>query len=128
MVRFKQLTINLVYFLNALLVFLLIFDERVQLPVFFQVMGRMHPMILHFPIALLFVGMLMYWVNSRKSSQHQVVHELTQYIFCIYALGSALTAVFGFFLYKDGPYTGGEIFLHKWLGAASSFKACAPAQ
>jgi hypothetical protein len=83
----------------------------------------MHPMILHFPIALLFVGMLMYWVNSRKSSQHQVVHELTQYIFCIYALGSALTAVFGFFLYKDGPYTGGEIFLHKWLGAASSFMA-----
>ncbi|MBK5278266.1 MAG: chitobiase/beta-hexosaminidase C-terminal domain-containing protein [Bacteroidia bacterium] len=123
MVRFKQLTLNLVYFANTILVFLLIFEEKVRLPVFLQVTGRMHPMILHFPIALLFVGIFMHWLNSRKSFQHQAVHEITQYVFCIYALGSALTALFGFFLYTEGSYTGEEISLHKWIGVAVSLLA-----
>lgn len=123
MVRFKQFTLNLVYFVNAFLVFLLIFDEKVRLPVFLQVAGRMHPMILHFPIALLFVGIVMYWLNSRKSVQHLAVNEVTEYIFCIYALGSALTAVFGFFLYKEGSYSTEEIFLHKWIGVTVSLLA-----
>ncbi|MDH5251665.1 MAG: hypothetical protein OEW40_21905, partial [Cyclobacteriaceae bacterium] len=123
MIRFKQFTLNLVYFVNAFLVFLLIFDEKVRLPVFLQVAGRMHPMILHFPIALLFVGIFMFWLNSRKSFQHQAVSEVTEYVFCIYALGSALTAVFGFFLYKEGSYSTEEIFLHMWIGVTVSLLA-----
>jgi len=123
MLRFKQLTLNLVFFVNILLVFLLIFEDKVQLPVFFQVTGRMHPMVLHFPIVLLFVGIAMYVLNSRKSFQHPKVHEITQYVFCLYAVGSALTAIFGFFLYKEGSYTGDEIFFHKWIGVAVSLLA-----
>jgi uncharacterized membrane protein len=123
MPRFKQLTLNLVFFVNILLIFLLIFEEKVQLPVFFQVTGRMHPMILHFPIVLLFVGIFTYGLNSRKSFQHPVVYEIAQYVFCFYAIGSALTAIFGFFLYIEGSYTGDELFFHKWVGVAVSLLA-----
>lgn len=123
MIRFKQFTLNLVIFINILLAFLLIFEEKVKLPIPFQVTGRMHPMILHFPIVLLFAGIVMYWLKSRKSFQNQAVYEITQYVFCLYALGSALTAIVGFFLYKEGSYTGDEIFFHKWIGVAVSLMA-----
>ena len=123
MARFKQLTLNLVFFINILLVFLLIFEDKVRLPVFLQVTGRMHPMLLHFPIVLLFVGIFIYWLNSRKAFQHPAVHTIAQCIFYLYALGSALTALFGFFLYQEGAYQGEEVILHKWMGTAVSLLA-----
>ena len=123
MPRFKHLTLNSVIFVNLLLIFLLIFEDSVRLPVLLQVSGRMHPMILHFPIVLLFVGIFIHWLNSRKSFQQPTTREIAQYVFCLYALGSALTALFGFFLYQEGSYTGEEIFFHKWIGVAVSWLA-----
>jgi hypothetical protein len=40
---------------NLLLLFLLLFEKHLQLPLFFQAMGRAHPLVLHFPIVLIFV-------------------------------------------------------------------------
>ena len=70
MLRFRQITLNLIYFINILLIFLLLFEEKVQLPVFLQVGGRLHPLVLHFPLALLFVGIFLEWLTSRKTFQH----------------------------------------------------------
>jgi hypothetical protein len=38
--------------LNSLLLFFLIFDNKLVVPLWLQVLGRMHPVILHFPIVL----------------------------------------------------------------------------
>ena len=123
MVRFRQITLNLVYFCNVLLVFLLIFEDRVELPVLLQVTGRLHPVILHFPLVLLFVGIFLEFLTTRKSFQHPASHGITSFIFCLFALSAALTALFGFFLYQDGAYQGQEILLHKWIGTAVSLSA-----
>ena len=125
MLRFRKITLNLLYFLNVLLIFLLVFEEGVQLPVFLQVTGRMHPLILHFPLVLLFVGIVLEWLTSLEKFNHPATRTITTYVFYWFALGAALTALFGFFLYREGSYLGDEVVWHKWLGTAVSLLAVA---
>src|SRR5688500_20223861 len=104
MFRFRLIALNLIYFLNVLLIFLLIFEDKVQLPVFLQVTGRMHPLVLHFPLVLLFVGIFLECLMTRKNFQHPATAKITAYVFYLFALSASLTALFGFFLYKEGSY------------------------
>src|SRR5690348_12467343 len=106
MSRFKRITLGLSWFLNILLLFLLLFEDRVQLPVWLQVTGRMHPLVLHFPLTLLFVGILLEYLLTRKAFQHPAVQHITSFVFYLFALSAAVTAVFGFFLYEEGTYLG----------------------
>jgi hypothetical protein len=123
MFQFRQITLNLVYFLNLLLVFLLLFEDKVQVPVFLQVTGRMHPLVLHFPLVLLFVGIFLECLLRRKDYQHTATQKITSYVFYLFAVTASITALFGFFLYKEGSYLGEEVTLHKWAGTAVSVLA-----
>jgi uncharacterized membrane protein len=123
MFRFTRITLSLTYFLNVLLLFLLLFEDKVQLPLFLQVTGRMHPLVLHFPLTLLFVGIFMEYLVTRKTFQHPAVFKITSLVFYLFALSAAFTALLGFFLYKEGSYLGDEVMLHKWLGVAVSLLA-----
>jgi hypothetical protein len=44
-------------------------------------------------------------------------------VFYAFALSAAFTALFGFFLYKEGSYNGEQIMFHKWSGTAVSILA-----
>lgn len=123
MFRFRLIALNLLYFLNVLLVFLLLVEDKVQLPLFLQVTGRMHPLVLHFPLVLLFVGIFLEFQITQKNFQHPAVLKITSYVFYFFALSAAVTALFGFFLYKEGSYLGQEVMLHKWLGTVVSLLA-----
>ena len=123
MFRFRLIALNLIYFFNVLLIFLLLFEDKVELPIFLQVTGRMHPLILHFPLVLLFVGIFFEFLITRKDYQQQAVAKITTYVFYLFALSAALAALFGFFLYKEGSYLGDEMILHKWMGTAVSLLA-----
>ncbi|HMG90590.1 MAG TPA: FN3 associated domain-containing protein [Chryseolinea sp.] len=105
------------------MIFLLLVEDKVQLPVFLQVTGRMHPLVLHFPLVLLFVGILLEVLTRQKSFQHPAAEKITSYIFYLFAISAALTALFGFFLYKEGSYLGDEINQHKWTGTVVSILA-----
>src|ERR671912_1696199 len=123
MFRFRLIALNLIYFFNVLLIFLLLFEDKVELPIFLQVTGRMHPLILHFPLVLLFVGIFFEFLITRKDYQHPAVVRITTFVFYLFALSAALAALFGFFLYKEGSYLGEEMIVHKWMGTAVSLLA-----
>src|SRR5258706_1462307 len=123
MIRFRQLSLHVVYFLNVLLIFLLLVEDKVHLPIMLQVTGRMHPLVLHFPLVLLFVGIILEWLTKQKNFQHPAALSITSYVFYLFAVTAAITALFGFFLYKEGSYLGEEVIWHKWTGTAVSLFA-----
>ena len=51
--RLSSIAASLLVPLNCLLIFLVIMENRVVVPSWLQVAGRMHPLVLHFPIVLI---------------------------------------------------------------------------
>ncbi|MEO5976074.1 MAG: FN3 associated domain-containing protein [Chryseolinea sp.] len=120
MIFLRQITLSLTLFLNALLVFISFFEDKVRVPVFLQVTGRLHPAIVHFPLALLFIVIFIEWLSSSKKFQHPLIVEINDYMLYAFSLSAVLGALFGFFLYKEGGYQGEDINLHRWLGTTVS--------
>lgn len=106
--------------LNVLLLFFLVASSRIVVPTWLQVPGRMHPLVLHFPIVLV----LLYaaWVLcSPRAARTQPYWTLIEDGLL---LGAAFTGVFtaltGFLLSKETGYDEGVLNWHKWWGAGLS--------
>ena len=121
MQRAIRIFINLIFFIQVLLLFLLFFENRIELPAWLQVAGRMHPMVLHVPIGiliLLFVFMMFRNIFKKKQFRKIIL------IFLVMAsLSAAMTALFGFFLSIGGDYGADALQLHKFSGVSLSMIA-----
>ena len=53
MLRWKNIVFNIILCLNCLLVLFVLAGDKLHIPAWLQVAGRMHPLVLHFPIVLL---------------------------------------------------------------------------
>ena len=80
-------------------------------------LGRFHPMIVHFPISLLFVALLFEIITwKRKSNNYQPAIQL---LIVVGAISSVVAVVFGLLLSSSGEY-GSEILpVHQWTGIAT---------
>jgi len=114
--RARNLLINITIALAALLVFLLVFENRVVLPAWLQVGGRMHPLVLHFPIALLvlYCGILLFVPETQY--REGALKPVTEWILVLTAFTSTCTALFGLFLSRESGYDAEALFWHKWSG------------
>lgn len=116
--RAARMIINLTLFLQVLLLYLLFFESRVELPVALQVAGRLHPVVLHVPIGVLVFTLVVFLFQSQfKKKQFQ---RLVLLCLLIAALSASLTALFGFFLSLSGDYGAEQVLLHKRSGVALS--------
>jgi hypothetical protein len=111
MTRWKNPLFNITLAVNCLLCFLVLFENRLIVPPWLQVAGRMHPLILHFPIALLVL-----FVFQRFILRHT---DNTLLLFA--AFTASVTAVMGLFLSREPGYDPDALFWHKYSGIALSF-------
>jgi uncharacterized membrane protein len=121
MQRSIRIFTNLIFFIQVLLLFLLFFEDRIELPAWLQVAGRMHPMVLHVPIGiliLLFVFMMLRNSFTKKQFRRVVLVSLA-----MASLSAAVTALFGFFLSIGGDYGADALKQHKFSGVALSIVA-----
>ena len=109
--RWKNLLFNITLAINCLLLFLLLFESRVVVPTWLQVAGRMHPLILHFPITLVVLFVF----------QRLVLRRSDNTLLLLAAFTAALTALMGLFLSKEPGYDPDVLFWHKYSGVAVSF-------
>src|SRR5918993_1960668 len=100
MVKIKNILLSASLVINIMLVFLWFFESGIQqLPPWIKVVGRLHPMVLHFPIALLLIIALLELVNSGAERPNRHDSNFTiDFLLAITAFTSALAAICGFFL------------------------------
>ncbi len=96
--------------------FLLAFEGQIVVPIWLQSFGRLHPLLLHFPIVLLIL--LMAWEFFRFNRETTPwIDTAEQWVSDAWIVGAALTGlttIFGLLLSKESGYSGDTLFWHKW--------------
>lgn len=118
MMALQRNIFNLVFGINILLVFLLIFESSLVIPAWLQIIGRMHPLFLHFPITLVLVFIFWDFVVVKKMMENEWVVNIDRWLLLLTAFTASLTALMGLFLSKEKGYDVNALQLHKWSGIA----------
>lgn len=120
--KHKGFAENLLFALNVFIIFLLLFGSSMAIPQWLQPVGRMHPLVLHFPIVVLIMAMMLEFFRFRERFRTELLyHDFTTYLWLTGAIFAAITAIMGLFLAKEPGYEGGTLIWHKWLGASVVF-------
>lgn len=119
--RFHKILSNGLIGLNVLLIFCLIFESKLTIPLFLQPLGRMHPLFLHLPIGL-FVGLVLLQL-FKKEFEANTFTKIFSLLAGTTALFAVATALLGLFLSNESSYSVDQLFWHKWTGVAFSLIA-----
>jgi len=111
MTRWKNVLFNCTVALNCLLCFLWIVESRLVIPPWLQVAGRMHPLILHFPIVLLILF----------TGQKFILRQADNTLLLLTAFAAVVTAGMGLLLSREPGYDQDALLLHKYSGILLSF-------
>jgi uncharacterized membrane protein len=83
-------------------------------PQFTLFLGRFHPIVLHFPVALLIALFIMEIVAIFRTSR---TLEPAHWFLLVFGTGTAIVAsLFGWFLASEGGYDESTVFWHRWTG------------
>ncbi|MBC7849728.1 MAG: peptidylprolyl isomerase, partial [Chitinophagaceae bacterium] len=102
--RLKRFLSAVLFSFSALLVFLFIVEDRIVLPAWLQVVGRMHPLFLHLPIVLLVVNCIWFLFIPKKAFPKQLQQEIGDWLLLNAALAAVVTALMGLFLAREASY------------------------
>lgn len=113
---------GLLFALNIFIVVLLWAGDSLAIPQWLQPIGRLHPLILHFPIVILLLAMVMEFFRFRPEFANEKLYQrFTTYLLALGALLSSLTVIMGLFLSREPGYEGGTLQWHKWFGVSVAF-------
>lgn len=119
--RTRNILYNASFALNCLLLFLVLFESRLQLPALVQVAGRMHPLVLHFPLVLFLLALL--WEGVASTRKVPILNQSGDFLLLAAALTSVVAALTGLFLSREQGYDEQLLSGHKWGGIALSLLA-----
>lgn len=117
MINSNRLLLNLLFFFQILLIFLLIFENRIQLPLWLDVVGRLHPALVHLPIGFISLYLILYLFRDNfKKKNYQ---KFSFFILLITSLSAVVAAICGLFLSRQGDYE--SLSFHKWSAVLFNF-------
>ena len=119
--NWKNILYSLTIAANCLLCFFLFFYDRLVVPSLLQVIGRAHPLFLHFPIVLFALFLAWIWViPQQRFHTLGLSGEVGEWLLLSVAFTSAITALMGVLLSKEAGYNQDSLQWHKWSGACLS--------
>ncbi|MBS1609073.1 MAG: chitobiase/beta-hexosaminidase C-terminal domain-containing protein [Bacteroidetes bacterium] len=109
---------------NIFIVFLLVFENKLVVPKWLQPVGRMHPLLIHFPIVLLILAVVINLFRFGITEESNRFYlNLSQKLLLAGALLAAITVLMGLFLSREEGYAGNTLEWHKWTGVGTFFLA-----
>ncbi|GGB85353.1 c-type cytochrome domain-containing protein [Dyadobacter sediminis] len=122
--KFRTFAGQLLIAANIFILFLLFFENKLVIPAWLQTIGRMHPLILHFPIVILLLAMLLEYFSFRPEyAKNQFYRNFLHNLLLAGSLLAAVTVIMGLFLSREEGYEGEILNYHKWTGAGIFFFA-----
>ena len=108
---------NGLWILNPFLAVIAYYHEKISFNVYFQWLGKMHPMVLHFPIVL---GCIMgsYLLFTKKLNKHIALVHIGS---IVNAFLASIVAILGVFLSKQDAYDAPLLFWHQWGGISIAY-------
>ncbi len=119
MATLEKIVSHFVFFLLCLLTFLLIFEAQVSIPFWLQPLGRMHPLMLHFPIVLIVLLVLLDVFRSHLEPAS--FEKIRKALLGFTAVTTSAAAIMGFFLSLEEDSASSLMDLHKWIGVSVSY-------
>lgn len=107
---------RILWSLNLILLLLFVIPLD-GLPPIFGFVGRLHPLVLHFPIGLLTIALLFEILSLRGKKELAAGARL---LLWFGAYTAVISAIAGYLLTVDGNYAGDGFTFHKWFGLATS--------
>ncbi len=115
----RRITLNIIFCIQILLLFLLFTADRIDLPAWLKVAGRLHPLVLHLPIGfLIFLAMMFFFRNQIEKKSFQQMVGIGLLITSFFA---SVAALFGFFLSLQDDYGSSILTQHKATGVILSW-------
>ncbi|MGN6509671.1 MAG: DUF2231 domain-containing protein, partial [Chitinophaga sp.] len=105
----KKIADNALIACNIFILVLLIFYQQLQIPAWLQVAGRMHPLLLHFPIVLIILAVAMDFMKFKDRG-------LLNGLWLAGTLTAAVSVIMGIILSREDGYGGSMLTWHKWAG------------
>lgn len=112
---------NLLFAMNFFIAFMLLFEHLLIIPQWLQPVGRMHTLLLHFPIVLLLLAMMLELFGKTDDRSSDAVSRFTSGILLAGVLSSGITVIMGIFLSRESGYNPELLSWHKWWGAGVFF-------
>ncbi len=113
---------RVLFALNVFILFLLLFENKLYIPPWLRPVGRMHPMLLHFPIVLMLLSMVMEFFRFRPAySKQELYQKITTVLLVTGLLSSGVVVVMGLFLSREEGYSSPVLTWHKWFGVGVFF-------
>ena len=110
----RRLALVLVLFATGLLFLALPFFRPDEVPFIFLFVGRLHPLILHFPIVLIILALL--FEIAARFYRWKIGENTVLFIMLAASLSALVSVAAGFFLFASGDYSGQLMERHFWAG------------
>ena len=110
--------LNTLFFLHIFLAFLVVFESYLEIPFWLQPLGRMHPLLLHFPVA--FIALMVLLNLFRKQIDPPSFEKINYFLLLLTSFTTVLATIMGLLLSLEG-YESELMTLHKWIGIGISF-------